>query len=152
MILEEEILDLMVANKWTLATAESCTGGALSARLTRIAGASQYFLGGIISYSNQYKSDLLGVPQSTLERYGAVSRETVEAMVNGLETATHAIAISGIAGPTGGTPEKPVGTIFCAVKIFEKVLTTSWHLKGAREEIIAQAVEKALTLLLHSSR
>jgi nicotinamide-nucleotide amidase len=110
---------LMVLRKLTLATAESCTGGDLAARLTKISGSSAYFLAGLVAYSNQMKEKLLAVSSKTLQIHGAVSRETVEEMVEGALTVTgadFAIAVSGIAGPTGGTKEKPVGTVWGAIK------------------------------------
>jgi nicotinamide-nucleotide amidase len=109
---------MLVAKGWTLATAESCTGGYLSAQLTANAGSSAYFKGGIIAYHNDLKINLLGVKTQTLDEHGAVSEETVREMIPGALNATGAdiaVAISGIAGPGGGSPKKPVGTIWVAV-------------------------------------
>lgn len=102
----------------TLATAESCTGGAIASKLTAMAGASVYFRGGVVAYSNDVKQSALGVKAATLDTYGAVSEETVREMAEGVRTrlgTDYGIATSGIAGPTGGTPEKPVGTVWIAV-------------------------------------
>lgn len=116
--IEEALHIEMIARKKTLALAESCTGGAVTAKLTQIPKASKYLLGSIIAYSNAFKERFLHVRRTTLDTYGAVSRETVIEMVGGLlaETETnYAVAISGVAGPSGGTKEKPVGTIFIAI-------------------------------------
>ncbi len=102
----------------TLATAESCTGGALAQQLTAMAGASEYYLGGVVAYSNETKERALGVKHETLLAHGAVSEETVRQMAEGVRERLHAdyaVATTGIAGPTGGTPEKPVGTVWIAV-------------------------------------
>lgn len=115
----EEILQQeFIQRKKSLVLAESCTGGAIAARLTAIPDASKYFLGSIVAYSNAWKERFLHVSRTTLEKNGAVSKETVKEMVEGLfqETdADFAAAISGIAGPSGGTPKKPVGTIYIAI-------------------------------------
>lgn len=115
----EEVIGRMLSNrKLYLGTAESCTGGYLAHRITSIAGSSDYFRGGIVAYSNEIKERLLGVRRQTLEDHGAVSRETVLEMATGALTALQtdiAVSISGIAGPGGGTPEKPVGTIWMAI-------------------------------------
>ena len=107
-----------LSNKKTLAFAESCTGGAMASRITAESGASEYFLGSIVSYSNQLKHSILGVKNQTLDYYGAVSGEAIREMLQGTfdkTNADYAIAVSGIAGPTGGTVEKPVGTIWAAI-------------------------------------
>lgn len=116
--IEEALHDAFIQRKKTLALAESCTGGSVSAKLTKIPNASKYLLGSMVAYSNAWKERFLGVRRSTLETYGAVSRETVIEMVGGLfnETdAEYAAAISGVAGPSGGTKDKPVGTVFVAI-------------------------------------
>lgn len=108
---------ILIARNFTVTAAESCTGGMISAAFTDIAGSSVWFGYGFVSYSNQAKQELLGVPEATLDRFGAVSEETVAAMVNGaLETsgADLAVAVSGVAGPDGGSAEKPVGTVWIA--------------------------------------
>lgn len=116
--IEEAVHREMIARKKTLALAESCTGGALAACLTALPGASQYLLGSIVAYANAWKERFLLVSHSTLEKKGAVSREAVEEMAAGIlaETdADYAVAVSGVAGPGGGTKETPVGTIYVAV-------------------------------------
>jgi PncC family amidohydrolase len=112
-VLEENLHDLMQMHKLKLACAESCTGGLVSHRITNVSGSSAYFLGGVIAYSYEAKAQLLGVSWDTLNAFGAVSEETVREMALGARTlfdADLAISVSGIAGPGGGMPEKPVGT------------------------------------------
>ena len=115
---EECVKRLFIEKGLKLATAESCTGGNLGHKLTLVPGASSYYYGGIISYSNELKMNLLGVKAETLRQYGAVSSETVKEMAEGVIKQTHAdvgVSISGIAGPDGGTPEKPVGTVWIGI-------------------------------------
>lgn len=129
--IESAIHKQFISRKLTLACAESCTGGLMSSRLTQISGSSNYFLVGLVTYSNQMKTTILNVNPRTLEKHGAVSCETVVEMVKGtlaLSKADYAISISGIAGPTGGSKEKPIGTIWGAIgkkdsTIFTKQLT-----------------------------
>ena len=102
----------------TLAVAESCTGGNIAAKITEIPGSSNYFLGSVVSYSNETKEKILNVRKQTLDAYGAVSKETVKEMLEGLMQVTNAdyvMAVSGVAGPTGGTPEKPIGLVYCGL-------------------------------------
>ena len=111
MSLEEKIGELLKAKKMTLSTAESCTGGSIAALITSVPGSSEYFKGGVVAYSNEVKMNMLHVSPETLQKYGAVSRETVIEMVQGVMESMKtdcAVATSGIAGPGGGTPEKPV--------------------------------------------
>lgn len=131
----------------TLATAESCTGGLLGHWITNVPGSSDYYLGGVISYSNEIKTYLLGVQEETLEKYGAVSRETVLEMAQGarLTLDAHlALAISGIAGPTGGTPEKPVGTVWIALSDSRTDLAWQYQFSGDRQEIKEKSARAAL--------
>ena len=124
--LSKEINDLFWREGLTLVTAESCTAGSVAAAITAVAGSSQFFKGGIIAYSNEIKESLLGVNHETLETHGAVSEETVIEMVKGAMKSMNsdcAVATSGIAGPTGGTPDKPVGTIWIAAGCKDKVIT-----------------------------
>jgi len=117
--LEAVVGRMLVAAEKTVATAESCTGGLVAERLTRVPGSSQYFLGSMVTYSDRTKSELLGVSAELLERHGAVSEEVVRAMASGVRRALGAdfgIAVSGIAGPAGGSEEKPVGTVHLAVE------------------------------------
>lgn len=138
-----------VSHHKTLALAESCTGGLIASDLTKVPGSSAYFLGSIVAYSNLLKIALLHVNEETLEKYGAVSKETAEEMVRGLFEITpcdYALAVTGIAGPGGGTPEKPVGTVWGAMaRRGEPIHSTCLFLEGSREEIQEQTKE----LLLH---
>lgn len=131
-----------------LATAESCTGGGVATAVTEIAGSSAWFDRSFVTYSNQAKVDMLGVSPDTLASFGAVSEASVREMVAGAlrhSQAQLALAISGIAGPGGGTPEKPVGTVWFAWGIRDKVCVARLHrLAGNRAEIRAQAVRIAL--------
>ena len=118
--LEEILHEYMHARRLTLAAAESCTGGLVSDRITNVSGSSEYFPGGIVTYSNEAKANLLGVSSNTLNVYGAVSKETVIEMARGARKIFNAdigISVSGIAGPAGGTLEKPVGTTWLGLSI-----------------------------------
>lgn len=152
MKLEEAIQQTFVEKKITLSVAESCTGGHLAARLTRLPGASQYFLGSIVAYSNALKRTLLGVSDSLLKEKGAVSKECVTQMWNGLLTCTqsdYGVSVSGITGPSGGTPEKPVGTIWCAVgKRSSSPHVWKLQTHGTREQIIENSIDALLAELL----
>ncbi|HET7119161.1 MAG TPA: CinA family nicotinamide mononucleotide deamidase-related protein [Hanamia sp.] len=121
--MQEVLGKILLKNKKTISTAESCTGGAIASLITSVPGSSAYFEGSIVSYSNNIKKSLLGVKETTLEKYGAVSEETVREMLSGLLQKTdtdYGIAVSGIMGPDGGTPDKPVGTVWVAVGNKEK--------------------------------
>jgi PncC family amidohydrolase len=141
---------LLVRHKRTIATAESCTGGLVAARIVGISGSSAYFLGGIVSYSNDAKHHLLGVPDLMLERYGAVSVDVALAMARGARRKTGAdigIATTGIAGPTGATPTKPVGLVYIALAA-DGVERCQRHLwTGDRLENITASAEAALRLV-----
>jgi len=148
----DQLQTLMREKKLTLSTAESCTGGAIAAALTRIPYASEYFLGSVVSYSNQMKSDVLHVPESMIQEHGAVSPEVAAAMWEGILSISNsdfAIAVTGVAGPTGGIPEKPVGTVWAAVGRKGEVPEV-WNIaaSGDRESIICQTVEAVLSKLL----
>ena len=122
----------------TLAVAESLTGGLIGHRLTNVAGASDYFLGGVISYSNEAKADLLRVPADTLAHKGAVSPETALDMAKGVRSAFRAaigMAVTGIAGPSGGSPEKPVGTVYIGLATPDREEVWHYLFHGSREEI-----------------
>jgi nicotinamide-nucleotide amidase len=147
---EEIVLDLCRGEGLTLATAESCTGGLIGARLTEVAGASDVFLGGVIAYSNEVKEKQLGVSGDLLRAHGAVSAEVGAAMADGARTALGAdlaIADTGIAGPGGGTSEKPVGLVFLAVNGPGGAHTTRLQLPGDRETVRARATALALHTL-----
>jgi len=144
------VLARLRAGGRSLAVAESCTGGLVGARLTAIPGASDVFVGGVIAYDNLIKTGQLGVPEPTLEAHGAVSEETAHAMATGAQRAFQAwaaIAVTGIAGPSGGTPEKPVGTVWLAAAAGDRVATRRRVFPGDREEIRQRSAQAALDLL-----
>jgi len=144
------VLDLLRARHEQVAVAESCTGGLLGARLTAIPGSSDSFVGGVIAYADDVKIAELSVPQSILSAHGAVSEETVRAMAEGATKrfdAACAMAITGIAGPGGGTPEKPVGTVWLAARRNGETKTIGRMMVGDREEIRARSAQAALDLL-----
>ena len=134
----------------TLATAESCTGGNIAHEITRIAGSSVYFKGSVVAYSNEVKTRVLNVSSEILSGFGAVSRETVLQMVSGVQrllSSDCAIATSGIAGPGGGSVEKPVGTVWIAVRYGERSVEC-FCFEGDREQVIARATQSALLMLI----
>lgn len=148
--LEVSVGELLKKKKLTVSTAESCTGGSIAARLTSIAGSSEYFNGGIVAYSNEVKMNILHVSRETLEKHGAVSEETVVEMVKGAMKALKtdcAVATSGIAGPGGGTPEKPVGTVWIAAGYKNEIRTYRQESDHGRAGNIEQASNNALSLL-----
>ena len=148
---ETQIGDLLRERGWKVAVAESCTGGLIGHRITNVAGSSDYFNGGIIAYAYEAKVKLLGVSWETLKTYGAVSRETVLEMAEGarrsLETDI-AISVSGIAGPAGGTPDKPVGTVWVGLVAPQGQWARLFRFKGDREQNKAAASDAALSILL----
>jgi nicotinamide-nucleotide amidase len=150
--IEESIHKRFIEKKLTLSVAESCTGGNLAARLTKNQGASVYFLGAIVPYSNELKTQLLGVSKDLLDMKGAVSQEVVEKMTAGILKLTgsdFALAVTGIAGPTGGSIEKPVGTVWCGIGQKNGSIHT-WKIKGngSREMIIERSINSLLAELL----
>ena len=147
---EAIVLDLARARGLTLATAESCTGGMVAARLTSVPGSSDVFVGGVVSYSNEVKARELGVPEAVLSAHGAVSEETAAAMAAGARDrlgADVAVAVTGVAGPGGGTAEKPVGLVFLHAETPEAAATRRLDLPGNRQAIRARATVAALHLL-----
>ena len=149
--LDELVHKTLIERCKTLTTAESCTGGNIARLLTAQAGASAYFKGGIIAYSNEVKESALGVKHSTLEAHGAVSEETVREMVEGVRErlgADYAIATTGIAGPTGGTPEKPVGTVWVAVCSKDETVTQLMHYGDRRQQTIDRTTNQAYSMLM----
>lgn len=148
--LEEEIVKTLSDKGYTVSTAESCTGGLLAGRIINAAGASNVYNEGFITYSNKAKRKYLGVKKSTLEKYGAVSRKTAKEMAKGLAKATGAdvtLATTGIAGPDGGTSEKPVGLVYIACNVCGKVTVKECLFSGSRQQIRELAVTKALKML-----
>jgi nicotinamide-nucleotide amidase len=150
----ESILDKILKEKrLTLGVAESCTGGKLASLFTAIPGCSEYFKGGAVSYSNEAKSNILGVSSTDIDRYGAVSQPVVEQMARGAQRIFQtdcAIAISGVAGPGGGTPEKPVGTVWIAVVYKGKCRSQKFHFSQNRESNILRASNCSMTMLLEA--
>ena len=147
------VLDAYRARKWTLATAESCTGGLVAGALTEIAGSSDVVDRGFITYSNEAKAEMLGVPEATLAEYGAVSRPTAEAMAKGVLTRSSvdaAVAITGIAGPGGGSTDKPVGLVhFGAAARDGRVIQREKRYGDiGRSEVRRLSVLEALDMLL----
>ncbi len=137
----------------TVAVAESCTGGGLGFAITELPGVSSFFLGGIISYSNEVKQELLGVPAEVLAEYGAVSEETARAMAEGVRARVHAdigLSTTGIAGPGGETPTKPVGLVYVAASTPERTLVRRDVWPGDRAAVRAASVRAALELALQA--
>jgi len=148
----KRLAHLLQQQKIRLTTAESCTGGQLAALITTIPGSSNWFERGFVTYSNVSKEEMLGVPHHIITNHGAVSKETVEAMAKGALEHSHAqlsVAITGIAGPEGGSAEQPVGTVWIAwQKLNHPPVAKCFHLAGERIAIRTQAVEAVLKLLL----
>lgn len=148
--LEEVVVSLLSKHNFTVSTAESCTGGLLTGRLVNVSGVSGVLKEGYITYSNEAKSKLLKVRKETLDKYGAVSEQTAIEMVEGAAKAAGAdaaMAITGIAGPDGGTDEKPVGTVCIACKVKNTMLVETFHFNGNREKVREYSVLNALDLL-----
>ena len=147
----QSLADALLARRRTLSTAESCTGGLVGATLTSLPGSSAWYLGGVVAYSNPLKIRLLLVPPELIASHGAVSTETARAMAEGIRIATSAdysIALTGIAGPDGGTPAKPVGLVYIAVASPAGDTVYEHHFPGTRADIRAAATEAALRHLL----
>jgi PncC family amidohydrolase len=155
---EYQIGEKLNERNWKLATAESCTGGLIGHRITNVPGSSEYYLGGVIAYAYEAKEQALGVRHDTLLEFGAVSQETVLEMACGarnLFQADVAIAVSGIAGPGGGLPHKPVGTVWIGVCSPDNVWSKVFLFPGDREQVKAASAETALQglyrLLVHGA-
>lgn len=148
--LEKAVVDLLEANKLTISTAESCTGGMLASRIINVPGVSEVFKSGYITYSNKAKRRMLGVKRPVLEKYGAVSKQTATEMVKGaafLSKADVCVSVTGVAGPDGGTKEKPVGLVYIACSVKGTVTVKEYHFDGSRSKIRESTVSAALTLL-----
>jgi nicotinamide-nucleotide amidase len=148
--MEARVGELLLQNQQTLALAESCTGGLISRRITRIAGSSVYYYGGAVTYANDAKVNFLGVKPETLEKYGAVSEQTAREMSRGIRErtgATIALSVTGIAGPSGGSPEKPVGTVWMSIAQGERHNARRFQFHGDRDRIILGASQAALDWL-----
>jgi nicotinamide-nucleotide amidase len=145
------LIDALAERKYLLGSAESCTGGNIAHSITAIAGSSEVFAGTIVSYSNDVKHNVLGVSNDTLAEHGAVSQQTVEQMLAGacrVLGTDCAVATSGIAGPGGGTPEKPVGTVWIGAKTPTGMVVTEYHFPGNRERVINRATTTAMLMLI----
>ncbi|HBD10218.1 MAG TPA: hypothetical protein DCZ69_18345, partial [Syntrophobacteraceae bacterium] len=148
--LESVVGQLLRERSWKLAVAESCTGGILAARITAVAGASDYLTCGFVTYSNDAKVALLGVSQQDLATHGAVSHEVARAMAEGARLrvdAQVALAVTGIAGPSGGTPTKPVGTVFVACATASRTIVLQHRFSGDRHQVQEESAQAALVLL-----
>ena len=147
----EEIIGRMLRKRgWMLSIAESCTGGLIGHRITNVPGSSDYFDGGVITYSNDAKRELLKVPEEIIRTYGAVSRQTAVAMAEGirkLRGVEVGIGVTGIAGPAGGTAAKPVGLVYIALSSPVRVECKEFRFDGDREMIKLQASEAALNMI-----
>ena len=149
--LVSQLAEQLVTKEYKLSLAESCTGGAIAAACTSLAGSSAWFEAGVVSYSNAAKTSCLDVPEAVLAEFGAVSREVVEAMATGAASrfgCQVAIATSGVAGPGGGSAEKPVGTVWIATSLCGEVFAQCHHFSGDRAAVQASALEKSLQTLL----
>ena len=151
MSLNKKIISLIKKKKMKLAIAESCTGGMMSSTITSVSGSSKVFTMGLVTYSNQAKTSILKVPQKIIKKYGSVSAQCCLAMVNNLSKISKSklcVSITGIAGPKGGSKQKPVGLVYIGVKIGKKVILNKCNFKNkGRVFIQKQTVKKSLNLL-----
>ena len=148
--LEETVGKLLLDNNMTVSTAESCTGGRIASMITSVPGSSAWYRGSVVAYDNSIKTRVLGVDPAVISRYGAVSEETVKAMAEGmraLASTDYAVAVTGIAGPTGGTPEKPVGTVWIAVASSRGIVAEKHRFADDRQINILRSATNALNLL-----
>jgi len=151
MTLEEQLGEKLRERKITIAVAESCTGGLLGSRITDVPGSSEYFLGGVIAYQNEVKESLLHVPQDVIASHGAVSAQTVEAMASGcreLFKCDIAVSITGIAGPGGGSAEKPVGLTYIGLTTASGVISRRFQWDGSRIQNKESSVRAAMEMIL----
>ncbi len=148
--LEQVVAQLLTENRATIAVAESCTGGLLAERLTSLPGSSAYFVGGVVCYSNEMKTSMVGVPAELIEAKGAVSAEVALALASGIRKRTGAtlgLGVTGIAGPSGATPEKPVGLVHISIADERGAVETPIQLPGDRERIRQFSAQRALNLV-----
>ncbi len=148
--LEKAVTDMLLEKKMTMTTAESCTGGMIAARMVNVAGVSEVFKGGFVTYANEAKESLIGVSRQTLFRFGAVSMQTAEEMAKGAAKAMDAdvaVSVTGIAGPDGGTIEKPVGLVYIGCYVKGKVQVEEYHFSGSRQKIRESVTARALIQL-----
>ena len=149
-IIEEVILNLLIKNKLTLSLAESCTGGLISKSITDISGSSNYFIGSLVAYSNDIKSNFLDIPNSTIEKYGAVSSEVSKLMAINISKnfkSDIALSCTGISGPNGGTDKKPVGTVYISIKFLDKLVTEKFIFRLNRQSHRTISKQAALYML-----
>jgi len=149
--LSKKIGGVLTNHHLSLATAESCTGGLLSHVLTGVSGSSQYFMGGIVAYSNHIKTAILSVQSDTMDKYGAVSSQTAAEMAEGIRKLFHTdigLSTTGIAGPTGGTPEKPVGLVWTGISTPQSTQTRKNFFEGHRNQVKTSTVHQILLNLL----
>jgi len=147
MELEKTIGNLLREKGCTLSIAESCTGGLICDRITNVSGSSDYFMGGMVTYSNESKAEYLGIPLDYIKKYGAVSSGVARGMAQGVRKAfdtTFGLSTTGVAGPTGGTKRSPVGRVFIGISEGRRTWVRKLDLKGSRREIKEKATEKAL--------
>jgi len=147
----QQLGEMLCKKNAKLTTAESCTGGGISEAITAVSGSSQWFEFGFVTYANSAKQQLLGVSKKTLDQYGAVSEQVVEQMAQGAiqqSRADYAIAVSGIAGPEGGTEDKPVGTVWVCCQTPTRSWTQQLMLSGDRQAVRSAAIKKSLQQLL----
>jgi len=156
-LIDEKLLDnvsfKLKKQGMTIATAESCTGGLIAHALTNISGSSDYFDRGVVSYTNKSKIELLGVPEVLIKKHGAVSEEVAKAMADGIRKKSKVdigLATTGIAGPTGGTKDKPVGLVYIAVSNSDRTLVKKFQFTGNRLENKESTCNAALVMLLDS--
>ena len=151
-----ELAEIFLKNQWRLSTAESCTGGLVAASITALAGSSDWFERGYVTYSNEAKSQDIGVKAQLIQQHGAVSEEVAKAMAKGAKQSSGAdvaLSITGIAGPTGGSVEKPVGTVWFAWALHdERIISEKKIFSGDREAIRSQACDYSLSKLLELSK
>jgi PncC family amidohydrolase len=149
--LSTRVGELLTKSNQTISTAESCTGGLLSHVLTGVSGSSQYFIGGVVAYSNQIKEAVLGVSSTTLESFGAVSEQTAREMAEGIRQKFNTdigLSTTGIAGPTGGTPNKPVGLVWIGISTPSKSNAHECHFDADRDGVKNRTVELLLKVLI----
>ncbi len=146
----EKLFEFLKVNNLTVSTAESCTGGMIASAITNVSGSSGFFGMGVVTYSNEAKMKLIGVKSKTLEKYGSVSEHTAKEMAEGilkLSNSDISVAVTGIAGPTGGTAEKPVGLVYIGVAGKYGTLSFKNNFDGNRDEVRKQTVERAFELV-----
>ncbi len=150
MKLEKLIGDRLRERGWTLSIAESCTGGLICDRITNVSGSSEYFMGGMVNYSNESKAKHLGIPLDYIKRYGAVSPQVARRMAQGVRKSfktTFGLSTTGVAGPTGGTKRSPVGRVFIGITKGNRTWLKKENFKGSRRDIKKRATKSSLEFL-----